>query len=416
MSVTAEKAILGTFLEHQYLLKDTILNTHHFEEARHRRLFDTMKQLVNDGKMVDIVSLAMAADIAELGGVSYLNELADYANEQKFEQYEQLVLDSWKEREKKRILTVAAQENWPIDRITSELDKLNQARLDDYSSITDLAAEIYDAPWTPTEQQRGVPTGIMKLDRMINGFQDAALNVIAARPSMGKTDVMIHLAKQAGWQGYLPIVFSLEMPRSMIRDRLIASVGNFNRTKMRDLYRGLSDEQKKRWTEVIGRVSQTNIQIFDGAGQTIAEMRAKTRKILHRFPEKKPIVFIDYLTLIRPAHFYGGNAHLQVTELSRSLKEMAKEFNCPVVTLAQLNRSVEQRSDKRPMMSDIRESGSVEQDADIILFLYRDKYYNKESDDDTLEIIVSKNRNGPVGTVKVRYNEHTGVIDDVYHS
>jgi replicative DNA helicase len=163
---------------------------------------------------------------------------------------------------------------------------------------------------------------------------------------------------------------------------------------------------------VIGKLSDTHMQIFDGAGQTMAEMRAKTRKLMSQFPYKKPVLFIDYLTLIQSGQPYGGNSHLQVSEISKSLKTMAKDFDCPVICLAQLNRSVESRADKRPMMSDIRESGSVEQDADVILFLYREAYYNKETDNHSLEIIVSKNRNGPVGSIPVNYNVNTGRIEE----
>lgn len=409
-----EKAVLGTFLKHNYLLKDTTLRPEHFEDTRHRRLFRLMLDLIGRGKPVDVVTLSTAPEIDQLGGISYINELASFADEEKIEEYTELVLEAWKEREKNNILTRAMQEGWSIEKITSSLDAINKAKMDDHTSIADALAAIYEAPWRPEEKKRGVSTGIAQLDRMTGGFQDSELAVIAARPSMGKTDTMIHLAKQAGWQGYLPIIFSLEMPNERITDRLIASTGKFNRMKMRDLYRGLTDEQKKAWPDVIGKVAATNIQIFDGAGQTVAEMRAKTRKMIHSFPDKKPVIFIDYLTLIKPAHFYGGNAHLQVTELSQSLKAMAKEFNCPVITLAQLNRSVEQRADKRPMMSDIRESGSVEQDADLIIFLYREKYYNRDSNDDTLEFIVAKQRNGPVGAIKVKYNEYTGEIIDEY--
>lgn len=163
---------------------------------------------------------------------------------------------------------------------------------------------------------------------------------------------------------------------------------------------------------MIGELNETRMQIFDGAGQSVAEMRAKTRKLMNQFPHKKPIIFIDYLTLISSGQSYGGNSHLQVTEISKSIKMMAKDFNCPVICLAQLNRSVESRANKRPMMSDIRESGSVEQDADIILFLYREAYYDKQTEDHSLELIVSKNRNGPVGNIKVNYNEFTGKIED----
>jgi replicative DNA helicase len=141
-------------------------------------------------------------------------------------------------------------------------------------------------------------------------------------------------------------------------------------------------------------------------------MRAKTRKMIHRFPYKKPVIFIDYLTLISSSQVYGGNSHQQVTEISKSLKTMAKDFDCPVICLAQLNRSVESRADKKPMMSDIREFGSVEQDADVILFLYLESYYDKKIKNSSLEIIVSKNRNGPVGSAFVDYNEYTGRIED----
>jgi replicative DNA helicase len=181
---------------------------------------------------------------------------------------------------------------------------------------------------------------------------------------------------------------------------------------MRDPKRMLNESQKNKWSDVIGDLNETHMQVFDGAGQTVAEMRAKTRKLMNQFPNKKPILFIDYLTLIRSGELYGGNSHLQVTEISKSLKTMAKDFHCPVICLAQLNRSVESRANKRPMMSDIRESGSVEQDADVILFLYREAYYDKDSQDETLEIIVSKNRNGPVGTIAVHYNEYTGRIEE----
>jgi len=410
----AEKALLGTFLKNNYLLKDTTLKPEQFEDTRHQKLLKIMLQLSRRGKPVDVVTLSTASNIEQLGGISYINELASFADAEKIEEYEELILEAWKEREKNNILTRAIQEGWEIGKVIMSLDAINESKMDDHASITDILADMYEAPWRPEEKRRGAPTGISQLDRMTNGFQDGEVTVIAARPSMGKTDVMIHLAKQAGWQGYLPIVFSLEMPNRSITDRLIASTGRFNRMKMRNLYKGLTDEQKRLWPAIIGRVSDTHIQIFDGAGQTIAEMRTKTRKMIHSFPDKKPVVFIDYLTLIRPANFYGGSAHLQVTEISKSLKAMAKEFSCPIITLAQLNRSVEQRSDKRPMMSDIRESGSVEQDADLIMFLYREKYYNKDTDDDTLELIIAKNRNGPVGTVRVKYNEHTGEIIDAH--
>ncbi|MED5040830.1 DnaB-like helicase C-terminal domain-containing protein [Geobacillus stearothermophilus] len=413
MSVEAEKAVLGTFLECPYLLKETVLTETHFSDPKHRKLFAAMKRIAQQDEL-DIVTLSTREDVANFGGLSYLNEISAFANETKFDQYESLVLDEWKEREKRRILVVATQENWDIDKITTALTRLNEGRITDHHDINDLLQEVAEAPWVPTERKRGAPSGISELDKMLNGFNDGDSIILAARPSMGKTDFMIHFAKSVGWHGYLPIVFSLEMAADKIRDRLIGSIGGFNRMKLRNPYHDLSEEQKRMWIEVIGKASETRMQIFDGAGQSIADIRSKIRKSINRFPDRKPVVFIDYLTLIRPERYYGGNMHLQVTEISRSIKETAKEFSCPIITLAQLSRDVEKRSDKRPLMSDIRESGSIEQDADVIIFLYRDSYYNAEADPRVAEVIVAKSRNGAVGTVRVSYNRNTGVIQDLY--
>ncbi|MCM3455418.1 DNA helicase [Heyndrickxia oleronia] len=408
----AEKAFLGSILRENYLLKDTNIKQDYFEDTRHKELFKIMLDLNKKGKNVDVVTLTTLVNLESFGGISYLNEILSYANVEKFEEFEDLIIESWKEREKRNILNKAHIDDWEISKVINALDQINEIKLDDHTPISDALIKMYEAPWEEKSIKKGVPTGLKILDSMTNGFQDSELTIIAARPSMGKTDILIHFAKQAGWQGYLPCIFSLEMPEEKITDRLIASTGNFNRMKMRDPYNRLTDKQKDAWSFIIGRVADTNVQIFDDSGQSVAEIRAKTRKMIHSFPNLKPIIFIDYLTLIRPVEFYGGNANLQVSEISRDLKAMAKDLKCPVVTLAQLSRSVESRQDKRPMMSDIRDSGSVEQDADLIMFLYREKYYNNDSTDDTLEIIARKNRNGPVGTVFTKYNPHTGEIID----
>ena len=416
--MNVEAAYLGTLLKENYLIRDSELKEYHFENARHKILFKYMKDLMNEGHSVDVVTLSLKTDMQDVGGVSYINEIQALANPEKAEEYEGVILDAWKEREKQNILELAKKENWDINKIVKTLDEINEVKADDHTSIIDALIKVYEAPWQEQELQKGVPTGIKQLDDMLNGFQNGELTIIAARPSMGKTDVMLHFAKQAGWQGYLPILFSLEMPAKQLTNRLIASTGRINRLKLRNPQKLLDEKQKEVWPTIIGRLEETDIQIFDRAGQSIPEMRAKVRKLIHQ-KDKKPVIFIDYLTLIRPQRFYNGNAHMQVTEISNDLKAMAKEFNCPVVCLAQLNRSVESRQDKRPMLSDIRESGSVEQDADVIIFLYRDSYYNKEveeSGDDTLELIVAKQRNGPIGTVKTRYNKHTGAIENDYQT
>ncbi|MDR6999692.1 DnaB-like helicase C-terminal domain-containing protein [Neobacillus niacini] len=408
----AEKAFLGSLMKAEYLLKDTVIQPEQLESIRHKELMRRMVEFNRAGKNIDLISLTTLPDLDSVGGMSYLSELLSYADIEKFDSTEKLILDQWKEREKRNILTVAAMNDWEIAKVIAELDKINQMKMDDHTSLQQAMSIIYEAPWEDQPTLKTATTGIKKLDEVTGGFQDGEVTILAARPSMGKTDVMLHFAKMSGWAGYLPLVFSLEMPERLITSRLMASTGGFNRAKMRDPKRMLNQSQKNKWSDVIGDLAETQMQIFDGAGQTISQMRAKTRKMMHQFPYKKPIFFIDYLTLIHSGQFYGGNSHLQVTEISKSLKTMAKDFNCPVICLAQLNRSVESRANKRPMMSDIRESGSVEQDADVILFLYREAYYDKESEDHSLEIIVSKNRNGPVGTIPVNYNEHTGKIEE----
>ncbi|MGM7724352.1 replicative DNA helicase [Metabacillus sp. Hm71] len=408
----AEKVYLGSLMKAEYLLKDTVIQPEHLESTRHKELMRRMVELNRAGRNIDLITLTTLPDLDSFGGMSYLSELLSFADLERFEGIERLILDLWKNREKRNILTVATNNDWEIPKVIAELDKINQTKMDDHTSLQQALTNIFEAPWEDQNILKSATTGIKKLDEVTGGFQDGEVTIVAARPSMGKTDVMLHFAKMSGWAGYLPLVFSLEMPEKLITSRLIASTGGFNRRKMRDPKRMLSENQKNKWSDVIGELNETHMQIFDGAGQTIAEMRAKTRKLINQFPYKKPIIFIDYLTLIRSSESYGGNAHLQVTEISKSIKTMAKDFNCPVVCLAQLNRSVESRANKRPMMSDIRESGSVEQDADVILFLYREAYYDKETQDRSLEIIVSKNRNGPVGTIAVNYNEYTGKIEE----
>jgi replicative DNA helicase len=407
-----EKAFLGSLMKAEYLLMDTVIQPEHLESTRHQELMRRMLALSQAGKNVDLITFTTLPDLESFGGMSYLSELLSYAELEKFDSMEKLIIDLWKEREKRNILTVASLNDWDIAKVITELDKISHMKMDDHTSLQQALSDIYEAPWEDQGKMKSAPTGIQKYDEMTGGFQDGEVTILAARPSMGKTDVMLHFAKMSGWAGFLPLVFSLEMPERLITSRLIASTGGFNRSKMRDPKRMLNDRQKNNWSDVIGHLNETHMQIFDGAGQTIAEMRAKTRKMINQFPYKKPILFIDYLTLIHSSQFYGGNSHSQVTEISRALKTMAKDFNCPVICLAQLNRSVESRANKRPMMSDIRESGSVEQDADVILFLYRDRYYDKESQNHSLELIISKNRNGPVGTIAVNYNEHTGKIEE----
>lgn len=408
-----EKSFLGCLIKAGYLIQSTVIRPEYLQETRHQILMKRMIELNQAGKPIDFILLTTIPELKMIGGISYLNELESCAEIEKFDELEDVIIEDWKEREKQNILQIASINDWEIHTVIEKLNEISEVKLDDCTSLSEALVDLYELPWNDPEPMHSVSTGIRHLDALTGGFQKGEVTIIAARPSMGKTDVMLHFAKIAGWSGFLPLIFSLEMPEKLITKRLIASTGGFNRAKLRNPKRLLTEKQKAKWADILGKLSKTNIQIFDKSGQTIPEMRAKIRKMLHLYPDKKPIVFIDYLTLIRTTDSFGGNSHLQVTEISKSLKMMAKEFDIPVVCLAQLNRSVETRGDKRPTMSDIRESGSIEQDADVILLLYREQYYNRLSMNDTLEMIVGKNRNGPVGSISVKYNMYTGKIEEI---
>lgn len=409
----AEKSLLGTMLQENYLIADSNLEAVHFSSQVHKNIFSSMLQLVSERKVVDYITLLTTREPIELGGANYLAELGNFASGTNYEQYHNIVLESWRERSKRQIMEQAQQEDWGIEEIQQALDKLTTQHTSTNTSIKADLIQMANRPFEQENVKTGVPTGLLDLDKMLNGFQDAELTIIAARPSMGKTDTMNHLALNAGWNGYVPIIFSLEMSRTTLIDRLIATAGNFNRLKMRNPFEYFTDGQKEKWMSTLGMIDNANIEIDDRAGLTVPQIRATARKIIKSNSGKKPIILIDYLQIIRGTN-PRDNQTQAIGQISWDLKQMAKEFNCPVVCLSQLNRSVEQRQDKRPVMSDLRDSGNIEQDADVIAFLYRDDYYSKESESkNILEFIIAKHRNGPTGTVSAAYIKDTGRLSNI---
>lgn len=409
----AEKAILGTMLAENYLITDSEVKQEHFTVHAHKAIFSGMLELMHAGKSVDYITLLTIREPVEIGGANYLVELQNFANPIKFNQYAEILIADWQERQKRYILEQAQLGDWALQDILKELDNLTDTSTYHETSIINLLAKANDRPYEPQNVKKGIYSGLRDLDQMTNGFQDGELFILAARPSMGKTDTLNHFAINAGLKGYKPIVFSLEMKRETLIDRMIASVGNINRLKLRDPYTTMTDDQKLKWTHAIGELSTANIEIDDRPGVTVPQIRASARKIIKQNPEMKPIILIDYMQIIRP-NDPKANQTQQVGQISWDLKQMAREFDCPVICLAQLNRGVEQRQDKRPMMSDLRDSGNIEQDADVIAFLYRDDYYDKDSESkNLLEIIIAKHRNGPTGTVSVAYSKETGRLINI---
>ena len=264
--------------------------------------------------------------------------------------------------------------------------------------LLDRVQEMADNPNDVT----GVPTGFYDLDRMTAGLQKGDLVVLAARPSMGKTAFAINIAEHVALNAELPVaVFSMEMGAAQLAVRIVGSIGRIDQSHLRT--GRLTDEEWPRLTEAIERLRNVSLHIDETPGLTPSELRANARRLARQYGQLGLIV-VDYLQLMSGSSSGDENRATELGEISRGLKALAKELQCPVIALSQLNRSVEQRTDKRPMMSDLRESGAIEQDADIIMFIYRDDYYNKDSrEPGVAEIIIGKQRNGPTGTVKLAF-------------
>lgn len=412
-----EKSILGTMMQENHLILDSDIRAEMFLSHTNRAIFQGMKQLANANKPVDYITLLTEVDLGE-AGANDLTTLASFANLEKFEDYTELFMNGWRERQKISLLYEAQTENWTIDQIQTRLDQLltNTATIE--TSIDDDLIAISERPFYPEDTSNIIPVNIKGLAKLITGFRQGEVTIIAGRPSMGKTDVMNYFALCAGLNGYLPIIFSLEMNRRMLLDRLIALKGNISRLKMRNPYKYFSQKQKDEWMNVLSDIKKANIHIDDRAGLTVSQMRAQIRKVMKKYPEKKPIIFIDYLQIIA-CEEYRQNQYLNIAYISSQLKVMAKDFECPIVCLAQLNRAVESRHNKRPVMSDLRDSGNIEQDADVIIFLFRESYYEQWQSEqanqpkpeyESLEFIVAKNRNGPTGIAYAKYYKTTGRI------
>ena len=270
--------------------------------------------------------------------------------------------------------------------------------------VVDLIDRVTELFENGAEEVTGVRTGFYDLDRQTAGLQKGDLLVLAARPSMGKTAFALNIAENVAVHEGLPVlVFSMEMGASQLALRLVGSLGRIDQQHLRT--GKLGDEEWGRLAEAVDKLKQAQVYIDETPALTVGELRARARRMARQFGGTLGLIVVDYLQLMSGSASSDENRATELGEISRGLKGLAKELQCPVLALSQLNRSVESRNDKRPMMSDLRESGAIEQDADIIMFIYRDDYYNKDSSKEpgVSEIIVAKQRNGPVGTIKLTF-------------
>ena len=407
-----EENILGTMMKEQYLILDGNLEPKHFTIGENIRLLEAFRSIRRKGMTVDIVTLSQSEPEA-FGGLTKVTRLQSLGNIKRFDEYSQILIDNWREREKNQVLNLALQEGWDISTITEKMFEIMADVKTERKYLSESLVNFAEKPFYKTNTEINDGFGLADADKMIRSIAKGKLTIIGARPSMGKSDVMLQIARHHAKKQFLPIIFSLEMIEEELTQRVIAAEGNINRYKFEDLEGRLSEDQKKNWMNLIGQVSQQEMIIFDKPAMTIEEIRLETRKIAKENPDREVIVLIDYLTLIGNIS-NAENPRLATGRVTRELKVMSKEFNCPVVCLAQLNRGVEMRQDKRPLLSDLRESGSIEEDADCVIFIYRDDYYDPESEaKGMMELIVAKQRGGARGTVIAAYKKETGRLINI---
>lgn len=436
-SIEAEQSVIGgLLLENEALDKVAdILSADDFYQHDHKTIFQHIAKLIERNRPADIVTVAESlesmAALSTVGGIAYLGSLAQNTpTAANIRRYAEIVREravmrklvtvgsdiagsaySPNGRDAQQLLDEAEAKIFQI----AEGGERNSLGFQDIKELLPQVAERIDELFSRDNQSdvTGIPTGFTDLDSMTSGLHGGDLIIVAGRPSMGKTAFSINMAENValghgGLESGLPVaIFSMEMGATQLAMRMIGSIGRLDQHRMRT--GRLEDEDWEKLTTALGQLNEAPIFIDEGAGLSSFDVRARARR-LHRQCGKLGLIVVDYLQLMSaPAGKHGENRATEISEISRSLKALAKELDVPVVAISQLNRGLEQRPDKRPVMSDLRESGAIEQDADLILFIYRDEVYNQDSPDKgTAEIIVGKQRNGPIGRVRLTFiGEHT---------
>ena len=424
-SLEAESSVLGGLLldNSAWDRVGDLLSDSDFYRYEHRLVYTAVSTLVNANRAADVITvfenLQSQGKAEEIGGLAYLNSLAQYVpSAANIRRYAEIVRERAILRKlvsvSDEIATSALNTNGrPVPNILDEAEQKifnigeeGSRMRQGFQSMGNLVVELLDRVEEMSQNPNditGVPTGFFDLDRMTSGMQAGDLIVLAARPSMGKTALAINIAENVALKEGLPVaVCSMEMGASQLAIRIVGSIGRIDQGRLRT--GKLQDEEWPRLAEAVERLRTVSLSIDETPGLTPSELRASARR-LARNCGKLGLVVVDYLQLMSGSSGSDGdNRATELGEISRGLKMLAKELQCPVIALSQLNRGVEQRTDKRPMMSDLRESGAIEQDADVIMFIYRDDYYNKDSKEPGVaEIIIGKQRNGPTGTVKLTF-------------
>ena len=426
-SVEAEQSVLGGLLleNHAWERVADLINEQDFYRADHRHIWKQIVRLVDENKPADVVTVAEALEslnrLDDVGGLAYLAALAQNTpSAANIRRYAEIV----RERSVLRrlvevggeISTAAFNPNGRsaieiLDEAEKKVFDIKEAGAKATQGFLPLQPllkevvtridELYNRD-NPSEVT-GVPTGYGDLDTKTSGLQPGDLIIVAGRPSMGKTAFSLNIAENVALDSNLPVaVFSMEMGASQLVMRMLGSVGRLDQHKLRT--GRITDDDWPRRTHALGSLNEAKMFIDETPGLTAMEVRARARRLARQCEGGQlGLIVLDYLQLMS-GNGQGENRATEISEISRSLKSLAKELKVPVIALSQLNRSLEQRPNKRPVMSDLRESGAIEQDADVILFIYRDEVYNPDTPDKgTAEIIIGKQRNGPIGTVRLTF-------------
>lgn len=425
-STEAEQSVLGGLLLDNLAWDRAadLLNASDFYRHEHRLIYQAISSLIAASKPADVITVFEALQslgkAEDSGGLAYLNALAQSVpSAANVRRYAEIV----RERAVLRKLIAASDDiatkafnpqGKPVSQILDEAEtkifqigeegsRNKQGFQDMHRLVQSLLERVDELEKNGAEEVTGIRTGFYDLDRYTAGLQKGDLIVLAARPSMGKTAFALNIAEHVAVEEGLPVaIFSMEMGAAQLALRLVGSLARVDQQHLRT--GKLRDDEWERLPVAASKLSQAPIFIDETAALNPAELRARARRLARQYGGTLGLIVIDYLQLMSGTSDNDENRATVLGEISRGMKALAKELQCPVLALSQLNRGVESRNDKRPMMSDLRESGAIEQDADIITFIYRDDYYNKDSKEPGVaEIIIAKQRNGPVGTIKLTF-------------
>lgn len=420
-NISAERSLLGSVLIDDEVLVDIAdkITAKDFYEPAHQEIFAAMVKLYQKHSPIDLLTLGNElranGKLDEIGGAEYLGELTNYVPSAAHAvEYANIVREAAIRRNLTRagetIASLAYKTDQDVQEVLSQAEAnlyavnqdSQQTEMESMESLLGDAFEKMTYLHQHKDKLRGVQTGFKDLDKMTAGLQKSDLIILAARPAMGKSTLAQNIAYNVAMREKKTVLFfSLEMSNAQVIDRMISEASGVDSWNIRT--GNLTQEDFSRISDAMGEMSEAPIKFVDKPGMTVLEMKVMAQREAHK--GELGLIIVDYLQLMSGSKSYGDNRVQEIGEISRGLKLIARELDVPVIALSQLSRSVEQRPDKRPMLSDLRESGSIEQDADIVMFVYREDYYNPDTDRKHItDLIIGKHRNGPVGTVELYFH------------